>query len=71
MGEIIQNYSFHEKLDKSAIKSFAAKAQVRALDVLKVKNGRENENLFNPELFMGHFMEFIVDHFANYENGFS
>ena len=36
MGEIIQNYSFHEKLDKSAIKSFAG-PQVRALDVLKVE----------------------------------
>ena len=70
MGEIIQNYSFHEKLDKSTIKSFAG-PQVGVLDVLNVRNGRENENLFNPELFMGHFMEFIVDHFANYENGFS
>ena len=50
MGEIIQNYGFHEKLDKSAIKSSAARAQVRALNVLKVRNGRENENLFNPEL---------------------
>ena len=70
MGEIIQNYSFHEKLDKSTIKSCAG-PQVGVLDVLKVRNGRENENLFNPELFMGHFMEFIVDHFANYENGFS
>ena len=66
MGEIIQNYSFHEKLDKSAIKSLR-----RTLDVLNVRNGRENENLFNPGLFMGHFMEFIADRFANYENGFS
>ena len=70
MGEIIQNYSFHEKLDKSTIKSFAG-PQVGVLDVLNVRNGRENENLFNPELFKGHFMEFIADHFAHYENGFS
>ena len=67
MGEIIQNYSFHEKLDKSAIKSFAPGSWCTK----RRQERPENENLFNPGLFMGRFMEFIADRFANYENGFS